>query len=298
MSVWLSLLAVTSSACAQELDPRRWAHLPVDANFLGGGYGYTEGDIALDPVLQVEDAQFEMNTFALKYIRTFELFDRPARAEAALGYQDGRWSGLREGVPTSISRSGMTDSVVRFAVNLYGAPVLRGRDYAAYRRSVETETIVGAALAVHLPTGEYLKDKLINLGSNRYTFRPQVGVVHTRGQWTGEVTTAAWIYTDNDSFFNGNRLEQDPYFTLQGHLIYNFRPGLWLGASAGYGVGAQSTINGEDKNDRRENVAWALSFGYPVSRRLGFKLSYVGVRAESDVGTDSDTLFGGVTTFW
>jgi hypothetical protein len=30
-----------------------------------------------------------------------------------------------------------------------------------------------------------------------------------------EVTGSAWIYTDNDEFFNGNKFEQDPLYTFQ-----------------------------------------------------------------------------------
>jgi len=294
----LLALVVVPTSYAQELEPRRWAHLPVDTNFLGAGYAYTEGDIALDPVLRIEDAQMEVHTWALRYIRTFKFLTRSARADVSLGYQEGRWSGLVDGVPTSVSRSGLTDSVVRFAVNLYGAPPLKGREYAAYRAGSKDQTIVGAAVAVQLPTGEYMKDKLINLGSNRYTIRPQLGVVHTRRRWTMELTAEAWFFTDNDAFFNGNELEQDPLYTLQGHLTYTFRPGLWTSGGAGYGFGAKSTINGVGKDDRRENLAWVLSVGYPLSRRLGIKLSYLGLRTQESVGTDSDTLVGSLSTFW
>ena len=67
-------------------------------------------------------------------------------------------------------------------MNLYGAPPLKGKEFAAYRAKVDVETIVGTALVVHLPTGDYMDDKLINLGSNRFTFWPQFGVVHNRGK--------------------------------------------------------------------------------------------------------------------
>ena len=93
-----------------------------------------------------------------------------------------------------------------------------------------------------------MDDKLINLGTNRYTFRPQLGVVHNRGKWSMELTGAVYIYTDNNDFFNGNRLEQDPYYTIQTHLVYTFFPGLWTAAGAGYGYGGKSTISGEKKN--------------------------------------------------
>src|SRR5210317_2073509 len=245
---------------AQELEPRRWSHLPTGKNFVGGGYAYSEADIFLDPVLRIEDGEMEMHTWALKYIRTFELLQKSARIDFTQAYQDGRYTGLLNGVPTSIKRSGLADSVLRFAINLYGAPPLEGKKFAAYRAKANVETVFGTALVVQLPTGDYMDDKLINLGTNRFTFRPQLGVVHNRGKWSMELTGAVYLYTDNDDFFNGNKLEQDPYYAIQTHLIYAFQPGFWASASAGYGHGGESKVNGEEKNDIRENLAWALSF--------------------------------------
>ena len=300
--LWLCVffvLGLPILCLAQELEPRRWSHLPIGTNFAGGGYAYTDADIAFNPVLKLENVEMKLHTWAVKYIRTFELFQKSARIGFAQGFQKGRWSGLVDGVPKSIKRSGLSDSVLRFAINLYGSPPLEGKEFAAYRARVAGgETIVGTALVVQVPTGDYMDDKLINLGTNRFTFRPQLGVVHNRGKWSMELTAAAWLYTNNDDFFDGNKLEQDPFYALQAHLIYNFRPGLWAAASAGYGFGGESTVNGEDKNDRKENLAWALSLGYSITRQLGVKVAYLGTRAQESVGLDSDSIAVGFSIFW
>jgi hypothetical protein len=283
---------------AQELEPRRWSHLPTGKNFVGGGYVYTKADIFFDPVLRIEDAEMEMHTWAFKYIRSFELLQKSARIDFTQAYQEGRWSGLLNGTPASITRSGLSDSVLRFAINLYGAPPLEGKEFAAYRAKVDVETIVGAALVVHLPTGDYMSDKLINLGTNRFTFRPQFGMVHNRGKWSMELTSAVWLYTDNNDFFNGNKLEQDPYYTIQTHLVYTFRPGLWTSAGAGYGYGRKSTVSGVEKNDRRENLGWALSVGFPITRQLGVKFAYRAIRSQESIGQDTDSIAAGFAVFW
>lgn len=283
---------------ADELEPKRWAHLPIDTNFVGTGYAYTDGDIALDPVLRIEDGQMEMHTWAAKYIRTFELFEKTARIDFLQAYQEGTWSGLLDGVPTTVSRSGWSDTFLRFAINLYGTPPLQGKEYVQYRAKAAVETIVGAALGVQLPTGDYMDDKLINLGTNRFTFRPQLGVVHTRGNWSAEVTGVVALYTDNNEFFNGNTLEQDPLYFIHGHFIYTFRPGVWAGASAGYDYGGRSTVDGTKRDDRKQNLYWALSFGFPIARQLGVKLAYIGGRTQEDTGIDADTFTIGISAFW
>ena len=72
---------------------------------------------------------------------------------------------------------------------------------------------MGAALSMQLPTGQYLEDKLINLGGNRFTFSPQLGVRQKYYNWSFEATGMARLHTDNTSFFNGKRRQQDPYYT-------------------------------------------------------------------------------------
>jgi hypothetical protein len=292
------ILGLPFLCLAQELEPRRWSHLPIGTNFAGGGYAYTEADISVDPVLRIENAEMEMHTWAVQYIRTFELFEKSARIGFIQAFQEGRWTGLVDGVSRSIKRRGLSDSILRFAINLYGAPRLKGKEFAANRAGVDVETIVGTALVVQLPTGEYKDDKLINLGTNRFTFRPQLGVVHNRGKWSMELTGEVWLHTDNDDFFNGNKLEQDPLYTAQTHLVYTFRPGLWAAAGTGYAYGGETTVNGEEKNDRRENLAWALSLGYPIMRQLGIKVAYLGTRSQESVGQDTDSVAVGFSVFW
>ena len=297
--LFFQLFVFLASPClAEELEPRRWAHLPIDTNFTGAAYAYTNADISFDPLLKIEEGQVDLHTWAAKYIRTFSLFDKSARVDFLQGYQKGRWTGLLDGVPKKVRRSGWTDTLVRFAINLYGAPPLQGQEYARYRVATEIETIVGVGLSLQLPTGDYMDDKLINLGSNRFTFRPQIGVVHTRGKWSLETTAIVALFTDNDEFFNGHKLEQDPRYAVNAHLIYTFRPGVWASASAGYDYGGRSTVDGEKKNDRKQDIGWALSVGLPLSRHLGAKIAYVGTRTQESTGVDSDSFVVGLNAYW
>lgn len=268
-------------------------------NFAGLAQVWTDGEIAFDPVLRIEDGSFELQTSVLKFLHAFEVMDKSARFEVTQAYQQGTWSGLLDGAQTSVDRSGWSDTALRLAVSLYGAPPLQGKEFAAYRAAVaDCETIVGAGLAVVLPTGEYFDDRLINLGSNRFTFRPQVGVIHNRGPWSAEFGAAFWFFTENDEFWNGNRVEQDPLLAIQGHLVHTFRPGLWVGSSVGYGAGGRSTVNGVAKNDRRNQFSWALSFGVPVNRQVGLKFSYIGSRTMERIGSKSDSLAFAIAATW
>ncbi len=292
------MLLHASPALAQELEPRRWSHLPTGQNFASLTYANTKGDIAFDPTLGIEDATVEMDTAIVGYVRSFALAGKSARIEVRQAWQSGRWDGLVNGVPASVERKGLADTVVRAAINLVGAPPLAGKAYGAYRAAHPTETIVGAAISVHVPTGEYFDDKLINLGNNRFMIRPQLGMQHRRRNWTFEVTGMAWIYTDNDSFFKGNRLVQDPFLTLDGTAIYSFKSGIWASVSGGVGIGGRTEINGIANDDRKKDTSWAISAGFPISRSLGVRVNYIDSDRWNFVGNESRTLSFGLSASW
>lgn len=294
----LLYLVLVIPATALDLEPRQWSHLPVGINFGGVGYAYTKADISFDPVLELKNVDMELHTWAAKYIRTFELFGKSARVDLTQGYQRAEWQGLLDGVSATVSREGLSDSFVRVAINLYGSPPLRPREYAAYQAGHDSTTIVGVGLAVRLPTGNYLDDKLLNLGENRYAVRPQLGLSHQRGKWSAELSAQVAFYTDNDDFFGGNKLEQDPLYIVYGDVSYTFSPGLWLAASAGYDYGGETRINGVDKEDRKQNIGWRVSGAYPLSSVLGLSVSYTNARTLENTGADSDTFAASLSYMW
>jgi hypothetical protein len=295
----LALLCVSSDLFAQDTEPRRWAQMPVGLNFIGVGTSYTQGDIFLDPVLLAEDVKFEIAGTALVYIRSFGMFGKSARVDVNVPYASGRWEGFVDGVFTSTRRRGFRDPRIRLSVLLYGGPAETPAEFA---RSEKSNTVVGAAVGIKFPyghyledrlNGHYLEDRLINLGQNRWIIRPQLGVTHTRGKWTYELTGSAFIFGENDEFWNGNKLKSDPLYALQGHLIYTFRPGLWASISTAYGNGLQATINGLPKDNKASNWVTAVSMGFPLSRTQGLKIAWFRLRSQADTGSDFDSLIVG-----
>jgi len=250
----LILWSISTDLLAQDTEPRRWAQMPTGLNFIGVGTSYSQGDIFLDPVILAEDVTFEIAGTGLAYIRSFGMFGKSARVDLSVPYASGRWEGFVDGVFTSTRRRGFMDPRIRLSVLLYGGPAQSPAEYA---KSEKSNTVVGAAVAIKIPWGHYLDDRLINLGQNRWMIRPQLGVTHTRGKWTYELTGSAFIFGDNNEFWGGNKLKSDPLYALQGHLIYTFRPGLW--ASLSSGVSTQSYAG--TKN-------FVASFPFPGRHRL------------------------------
>lgn len=290
----MAVLPWATSLHAQQLEPRRWGHLPVDTRFASLAYLYTDGEILLDPVLRIENAKTEQHTLNAKFIYSFGLAGRPARIDADVPYVRGRWTGVLDGEFLSTEREGIADPRLRLSVLLSGAPPLSGEAFSKYHATHPVNTIVGAAVSLRFPLGEYNRDRLINLGSNRFTLRPELGILHTRNRMSYELTGSLSLFEDNDAFWPGDSVrEQDPLFLIQAHVAYTFKPGLWASISAGYGFGGESSINDVSRNDKNDNYFWALSVSAPVARSQSIKLTYAGARTNNLVGSDSDNLLLG-----
>lgn len=295
----LLFLALTGiEVYAQDLEPRRWSHLPVDLNVIGLGGGWTNGDIFFDPVLLIEDATYDVYVAGAGYVRSFEFLGKSARFDFTVPYGAGRWEGLLDGEYASVRRRGFLDPYMRFSINLLGAPPLKGKEYVQYRREHPVTTTVGAALGVRLPLGDYNEKWLINLGDNRFVVRPQLGVLHQHNQWQFELTGSVLLYGDNDEFFGDSRRKQDPLLFTQAHVIYAFKPRWWISFSAGYAYGGENEIGGVKKDDAYRKRYMALSLGLPISASQSLKFTYLTSDTHTDRGFNTDAVLLGWSINW
>jgi hypothetical protein len=182
-----------ATADAQETEPRAYSNTPVGLNFLIAGSIYSEGKMAFDPDLAIADVKFNSNTGVLAYVRSFDLWGQSAKFDVIVPASSFSAHGLVDGQPREREMSGLGDPRFRVSVNLLGAPALSVKDFASYRQDL----IVGVGLQVSAPLGQYDDSKLLNLGNNRWSFRPELGISKAWGPWTFEVAPSVTFFTDN-----------------------------------------------------------------------------------------------------
>jgi len=289
----LVLLAVAAGSSAQELEPRAYSPNPTGANFVLVVYGHTSGNVVFDPSVPITNVEAAINTGALFYGRTFALFGRAASAAVQLPYVWGTIDGDVFEDRRSVYRSGLADLRMRLTTNILGGPALSAREFAAR----PPRTTMGASLVVLAPTGQYDPSKLVNVGTNRWAFKPEVGLSHPSGRWFLELYAGTWLFTVNDDFFGGSRREQSPLLAVQGHFSYTFRPRLWLAGDATFYTGGRTTVDGVEKADLQRNTRLGLTLAVPVKRRSALKASWSrgGV---TRVGGDFQTLALGYQVLW
>jgi len=263
------LAAAPSALRAQELEPRLLSNLPVGANFAVLAYSYARGNILLDPSIPVEDLDARLHTFIGAYARAIDVFGLSGKVDAVVPFATGDWTGKLDGQDTARAATGFGDPRVRLTVNFVGAPALRSAEFRDYTQ----KTVVGASVQVIMPLGQYDPSKLINLGSNRWTFRTQVGASHTTGGWTFEGYLAAWFFTRNTNFFGGSTLEQRPLLATKVSIIRSLPKRFWLALSGGYGTGSRSYLDGEKKDTRIGSFVFGATLAIPLARRHSLQLN-------------------------
>ena len=270
--VCLGLLGLAGTMFGQDLEPRSYSAAPIGTRFLVIGLAYSYGNVLLDPSVPITDVNAKIGLTAPAYLETFRLFGRTASLALTLPYAWGKMSGQvgEEVDRRTTTRSGFGDLRMRFSVNLLGNRALTLQEFAGRTPA----TTLGVTLAVMAPTGQYDPSRLINVGTNRWAFKPEFGLSHPMGKWVLDLAAAVWLFTDNPNFYGGQRRSQAPLWATQGHVSYSFRPGLWLAIDATYYAGGRTTVNGVVKDDRQGNTRGGLTLAVPFAKAYSLKFSW------------------------
>jgi hypothetical protein len=279
-----SLLLPRPAHC-QELEPRAYAANPINIGFAVAAFGHSSGDVLVDPSAPISDVSATLESVMLGGGGTFAVLGRTASASMLLPYAWGTINGSVGEASSSVERAGLADARLRFSINLVGGPAL---PFAAFVQR-KPGTILGTSLTISAPTGEYARDKLINLGSNRWGFKPEVAVSHPTGPWTLELYTGCWFFTRNPSYFGGRTKDVRPLLSVQSHVAYTFDPGLWLAADATFYAGGRSVLDGQPGPERQESTRIGLTFSLPVWRTNSIKASW-STGATVRLGGNFDTI--------
>ena len=289
VSGMVATVFLIANATAQEAEPRSYSNAPVGLNFLLAGYVYAQGKIAFDPSLPVADARFQSHTGALAYVRSLDIAGQSAKFDVILPYSSFSAHAPVAGVLHEREMSGLGDPRFRLSVNLFGAPALSAREFANYRQDL----IIGASLQVSAPLGQYDDSKLLNLGNNRWSFRPELGFSKASGPWTVEILPSVTFFTDNPDFFNGSTFAQAPVYLVRGHVIYNFDSGVWLSLDGTWFAGGRTTVNGVRGDNEQMNTRAGLSLAIPVNRQNSIKFN-----ASTGISTRTGSEFSAVGIAW
>lgn len=252
---------------AQEIEPRAFSNAPINSNFLVTGMVFSQGALAAEPSLPITHAQLDVSSALLAYAHVFEINGQSGKFDVILPYSDLNGSAQLDGEAISRNVQGMGDARLRLSANVYGAPALDAAQFARYRQDL----ILGASLQLGVPNGQYDDSRLLNIGSNRWSLRPELGASKVLGQWTLELAGGSTFFSDNNEFYNGKRRSQEPVHAMRGHIIYSFSPGLWASVDGTYYSGGRTEIDGVARDDNQRNWRSGVTLSLPITAHHSIK---------------------------
>jgi outer membrane putative beta-barrel porin/alpha-amylase len=263
---------------AQDLVPRAYVITPVHSNAVILTYSFLDGGILFNNTLPITDATGIIHISVFSYYHTLSFFGRSANITASLPYGVGRFHGKVMDNDTNVYRSGLLDSTFRFTVNLKGGPAMSVKDFLSWQQ----KTILGVSLKVVAPTGQYDPTKLINNGSNRWAFKPELGYSKRWGHWVLDAYGAVWFFTTNPEFFSHNAVvpgtqsqSQKPIGAFEGHLSYDVKPRLWISLDANSWFGGRTSLNGiENPSTLQISSLIGASASIPMGKHQSLKIGY------------------------
>ncbi|MGD9403033.1 MAG: transporter [bacterium] len=288
---WLTLIllvllipALPPGARAQDVEARLYANVPKGTNFIAVVYKYSRGEIMLNGTV-IEDLKGNLHTPVIGYARAFSLGGMTAKFDVQVPYT---WMDASAKVnlrDSSRTWNGLSDPRVRFTLNFAGSPALAPAEFVKWKQ----KTLVGASIQVLPPLGKYDTTRLINLGSNRWTFRGEVAVSHRVRDWIFEGYASLFFFTDNSDYYGGQTLSQEPVGIFQAHVIYHFEPRMWLGVDGLYARGGTTTLEGVGRHDFQDNTRIGATFALPLARAQNLKLTWSS-GVSTRIGADFDNF--------
>ena len=269
-----ALLCITGKASAQFNDARAYDNTPVGVNQLELTYAYVRSNASLDPSFAITGANVNVNQGIIGYTYYFGVFHRLAWVEAAVPVAG--LNGSITGKNVSVSISGAGDSSYQVAMLLKGGAALSIEQFQNYKAA----TTVGLSLTITAPTGLYDSNRILNLGSDRWSFKPEIALSRPFGsdqKWEFDAYGNVSFYTDNTSYQGKEILRQEVLPGLEGHISYSFNSKVWLSFDTRYSFRATTFVDGVSQNNAQENFILGSELNISMSPQNS--LTFVFARA-------------------
>ena len=154
-----------------------------------------------------------------------------------------------------------------------------------FARTPPPRTNLSVGLTAVAPTGQYDPARVINLGSHRWSFKPEGAITRTNGRWMVEFYGGVWLFTANDELQVTHTQTREPLLSTQLNLRYTFKPSLWISANANYYTGGRTTVDGRANSDLQTNSRLGTTLSVPLGNRSSIRFA-VSDGAYTTIGGD------------
>ena len=127
------------------------------------------------------------------------------------------------------------------------------------------------SLRVTAPLSQYDGEKPVNIGTNRWSFKPEIGSSKAFGRWT---VSSLWHHSLHGQwrFFWRQDARGGSLYAVQSGLSYTFAPGGWVALNAGYFKGGRTTVDDVESDVELQGIRFGATLALPLNRYQSVKL--------------------------
>lgn len=271
---------------SQADNARDWQNLPTDLNLIFGYYNKVDTNTPIDTSLPLDGLSLNADLYLLRYARSFGVDGRNSAIQVIQPYADVEASFDNARFFNGTKKNGgMGDTQFVFVHNIFGGPALTQEQFASWQPG----TFLTGAVWLTTPTGDYDKDRVINIGANRWVVKPEIAFGHPIGPTWLELNTWVSLYGDNDDYLGDSKLEQRPLYAIEGHYSYTINRALWVSLDATWSKGGETKVDGVNRNNEQENTLLGASMGFMLSPQFGGLIAYSDTVSEQKGSPDVNT---------
>jgi hypothetical protein len=300
-------------ARAQMYGPRQFWPAPVGTDVFTVSGIYTRSNTVVDTSIIFPNLDIDTVVLAPSYSRFFGIGNTLVQATVAVPYAwaDVKVSESRTGIDRNPRRDGLADAYAHLTVGVLNAPALSPKEYAAFMGRENPGVVVMGLAGLFAPTGAYDTDRVVNIGTNRWTFRAGVPITaRLSDSWAPGRTTSFEVLPTLDVFTpNNNPAEpefdfdvrglplgraltrllpkpsqttQDPLAALEMHITHDLSKTLWVSLDSYSKVGGNTWADGESNDNQQLWTALGGTIGGSPWNRARLALTAGGVVASND----------------
>jgi len=236
--------------------------------------------------LPIPLTETRLQTQSLIYSRIIDIGGRTGGLGMVLPFQDLLSYNTQSNVVTA-RESGLGDPSVTFEMNLFGAPALQREEMKDWTPG----DYCGLHFTFGLPLGQYDPNSAVNLGANRFTFRPLLNYSITRDEgksWLDFYTSVAF-YSANEEYLGSGVLKQSPLSDIELHYSRTVYDRLWTGVGVVGLFGGRVEVNDVVATPTQQIGRLAITAGTPMFKGSTAIFGYNNTFARSDGAADANS---------
>jgi hypothetical protein len=298
---------------AQMYGPRQFWPAPVGTDVFTLNGIYTSSNTVVDTNIVYPNLDIDTVVLAPSYSRFFGLGDKLVQATLAVPYAwaDVKVSESRTGLNLNPQRQGLADAYAHLTFGVLNAPALSPKEYAAFMGRENPGVVIMGLAGMFAPTGAYDTDRVVNIGTNRWTFRAGVPITaRLSNTWAPGKTTTLEVLPTIDIFTPNNdpsspefnfqvrglplgkalssrlpapsQTTQDPLAALEVHLTHDLNKRLWVSLDSYSKVGGGTSADGQFNDNQQLWTALGATVGGSPWNRARLGLTAGGVVAGNE----------------